>query len=94
MMDILAIVLITIVIAVGGFWMASRPTRLQQERINTRKIWPARTAKMTYRRRRRATARHSSSLGHVQDKSVLDLREMFKPPEGRHVSVEEMNPWK
>lgn len=93
MMDILAIVVITIVIALGGFWMVSRPTRPQQKRLNTRKTWPARTAKMTHRPRR-ARARRSRSLGHVQDKSAHDLRGMFKPPEGRHVLVEEMNPWR
>lgn len=92
-LDILPIV-ITIVIAVGGFWMASRPTKPPQKRNSARKTWPARTAKITYWGRSRARARRSSYLGHVKDKSVFDLKGMFKPPEGTHVSIDDMNPWK
>lgn len=94
MMDILPIAIITIVIAVGGFWMVSRPTKPLKKRNGTRKTWPARTAKMTYRGRSRARARRSSDLGLVKDKSILDLKGMFKPPEGKHVSIADMNPWK
>lgn len=92
--DILFIVIITIVIVVGGFWMALRPTKPPQNRINRRKTWPARTAKMRYWGRSRVRARRSSYLGRVKDKSILDLKGMFRPPNGTHVSIEDMNPWK
>ncbi|MHB8950771.1 MAG: AbrB/MazE/SpoVT family DNA-binding domain-containing protein [Rhodoferax sp.] len=33
-------------------------------------------------------------LVRVKNKSILDMVGMMKPPHGKHVSVEEMNPWR
>lgn len=33
-------------------------------------------------------------LVRVKNKSILDMAGMMKPPHGKHVSVEEMNPWR
>ncbi|MDR2838083.1 MAG: type II toxin-antitoxin system PrlF family antitoxin [Azonexus sp.] len=30
----------------------------------------------------------------AKTKSILDLAGMLKPPKGKHVTIEEMNPWR